>query len=165
MIDYRELVTKYLNEMEARVLSDGSLHPDDESEARAMARIEYLETRESEEAPGLVDAKKSNPNLEALDKAYLELWVHSAMERYKAGDFAVVDDVVDAISKALRNQITRDMNKPPGRPSGFPPPQELREEMNQLKALGVERSAAVAAFAAQYGRSLSSVNKHLNKEE
>lgn len=152
-----DLVCKHLNEMGARQLPDGEVHPDDLGEAQLHAFIEYAETREPLRKPGL--PKKPTPDLTG---EYLHLALATAMDRYAAGDTKVVDDLSGFLSKALHNQQLRESNAPKN-PARLPDAPKIRQLMDELRAQGVKEGDLVKTIASEFNVTRDAVYKRLNR--
>jgi len=97
MTNPNELVSKYLKEINARALPDGSPHPDDLSEAEFLATMELLEA-------GEIDPPEDLPPLS--DRDAIRAWLDTA----KLVDN--LDSVLDVIAHAMKKHDKQVSNPP-----------------------------------------------------
>ena len=141
----------------------------EQSEARAMAQLEYLENRIPMEPPDLNEAKEASPATNESDLFKLEWYAEKLVERIKAGDEAAARDFAEAFIAPLRNQITRDANPPPGRNlakdrDGNPVTAELvANKVNDYLAIGIVPSSIAITMAADLGISEPTIYRRLHQ--
>jgi hypothetical protein len=145
MTNPNDLVSKYLKKVNARILPDGSPHPDDLSEAEFLAAVELLET-------GEIEPPEDCPPLS--DPEALELWLKTA----KAfGNYASVSSYILYASHKHERQV----RNPPKSTKRLPEPDLLAEELNVLIGSGLSRSGAIQDLADQYFVTSDAVRKRL----
>jgi len=148
MTNPNELVLKYLKKMKARILPDGSPHPDDLSEAEFLATVELLET-------GEIEPPEDCPSLSDLEA--MRLWLETAKV------FGNYESVLEFIAHAVHKHEKQVRNPPPN-PGRLPPANELARQLNQLQGAGLERPRAIEAIAAKYLTTESAVYQRLRRD-
>lgn len=162
--DVRQLIIKYLNELETPTMPDGSPHPDYLSEAKFLAELEYLETRDRLPEPDLPSAKKARHVTEENDRFILAWYAEKLVKLVKAGDYAAIEDFVDSVLRPMRNQITRDQNRPTGRKRNERVSVELvAENVNEWLAEGVIESSIARSLAHELDVSISTIYRRLKE--
>jgi hypothetical protein len=147
MTNPNELVSKYLKKIKARLLPDGSPHPDDLSEAEFLAAVELLEAEE-------IEPPEDCPPLS--DPEALELWLKTA----KA--FGNYESVSDYILHAA-NKHERQVRNVPDNPPRLPEARSLNKELDELLGSGLKRPSAIQSLADKYSVEPDSVRKRLRR--
>jgi hypothetical protein len=149
MTNPNDLVSKYLKKINARVLPDGSPHPDDLSEAEFLATVELLET-------GEIEPPEDCPPLS--DSEALELWLKTA----KA--LGIFESVASYILHA-EHKHQRQVRNVPDNPPRLPEAGSLNKELDELLGSGLKKSSAIQTLAYKYSVQPDSVRKRLRRAD
>jgi len=147
MTNPNELVLKYLKKIKARVLPDGSPHPDDLSEAKSLATVELLENGEIEPPEDCTPLSDS----EAL-QSWLEM----------AKNFGDIESVASYILHAVHKH-ERQVQKVPDNPPRLPEAGSLKKELDELLGSGLKKPSAIQTLADKYSVAPDSVRKCLSR--
>jgi hypothetical protein len=147
MNNHHDLVGKYLKKIKARALPDGSVHPDDLSEAEFLATIYLLES-------GEIEPPEDSPPLS--DREAMRTWLEYSKAR---GNY---DSVLDYIAHAV-NKHEKQKRNPPINLGRLPEATELANKLNDLLGSGIKQSKAIEAIASEFVTTKSAVYVKLRR--
>lgn len=142
-----DLVAKYLKDINARRLADGSPHPDDLSEAQFLAAEELLKS-------GQLEAPEDCPPFS--DKEAFKAWVTTA------NLFGNSESFYEAAVHSLEKHYKQVSNAPINR-GRLPHADDLKNELDALVATGIKRPQAIKKLAVDYSVAKNTVYTKLRR--